>query len=55
MGKGVGTGKGPGREGTWVPSHAVQAVPRGAAQGPVAIHEETVAHRVAEPLHGKGH
>lgn len=44
-----------GWESTWVPSRAVQALPRGAAHGPVPIHEETVAHRVAEPLHGKRH
>jgi hypothetical protein len=40
---------------TWVPGQAVQALPRDTAHGPVPIHEETVAHRMAEPLHGKRH
>lgn len=52
-----GTGKEEGqmRESTWVSSLAVQALPWGTAHSPVPIDEETVAHRVAEPLHGQRH
>lgn len=43
------------RESTWVAGQAIQALSRGTAHGPVPIHEETVAHGVAQPLHGKRH
>lgn len=38
---------------TWVSRLAVYALFRGAANGPVLVHKETMTQRVTQPLHGR--